>query len=300
MSKKSKKIVRAITPPTPIPPAPKQDDVIILAKGETKYSCPFDSKELWVVNDVMLDEKFQSQECTLTFRFDPTTHEFAERMKAKAPIISWQEYADIKYPLDEIIEEFGTEYLSNTISYMIAYAIYMKKPVVRLYGVDAPYGGIYEIERSGIEYWIGRATERGTKIIPCEGSHLLRTIQGSIYGTGREGQIQLYFAERLIINNTLPLLGTYEEMDACNLARWIVMPKEQECKEWGIQILRMPNGQVQYKCPKEFAVKMWMPNETWEWMYNYYRELDKAGKLPVEASTIYRKLVLLTEGGEQY
>ena len=297
MSKKAKQIERVKNTP---PPPPKQDDVIILAKGETKYTCPFDAEETWVVNDVMLDPKFEKESCTLTFRFDPTTPEFAKRMKTKAPIISWQPYADIKYPLDEIIEEFGTEYFSNTISYMIAYAIYKKIPQVRLYGVDAPYGGIYDIERSGIEYWMGRAAERGTKIIPCEGSHLLRPIQGSIYGTGREGQIQLYFAERLIINNTLPLKGHFREMDACNLARFIVMPKDQECKENGVKILRNPNGQVQYQCGKEFATKVWMPLETWEWMYKYYKGLDEKGELPVEATTIYKKLVLLTEGGEQY
>ena len=230
MSKKAKRIERDL-----IPPPPKQDDVIILAKGETKHTCPFDAKETWVVNDVMLDPVFEGKSCTLTFRFDPTTPEFAKQMRTKAPIISWQPYADIRYPLDEIIEEFGTEYFSNTISYMIAYAIYKKIPQVRLYGVDAPYGGIYDIERSGIEYWMGRAAERGTKIIPCEGSHLLRPIQGSIYGTGREGQIQLYFAERLIINNTLPLRGHFREMDASHLARFIIMPKEQECKEYGVK-----------------------------------------------------------------
>jgi len=299
VSTKSKRIARGEV--APLAPTPKQDDVILLAKGETKYICPFDAKELWAVNDVLLDEKFKGQTGNLTFRFDPTTPEFAERMRAKAPIISWQNYADIKYPLDEIIKEFGTEYFSNTISYMIAYAIYMKVPQVRLYGVDAPYGGIYDIERSGIEYWIGRAAERGIKIIPSEGSHLLRTIQGSIYGTGREGQIQLYFAERFIINNTLPLVGRFVDMDACNLARWILMPKEHECKEFKVTIEKnITSGQVKYQVGREFAQKMWLPMETWEWMYKYYKGLEEQGKLPVEATTIYKKLVLLTEGGEQY
>lgn len=285
-------------------------DVILLAKGETRFLCPFDAEEVWGVNDVGSDPKFKEQRDTegnitapakkihRIFRFDPTPPALLDEMKAIAPITSWQDYADVKYPIDEITKEFNTEYLSNTISYMIAYAIHTGVKKLRLYGVDAPYGGIYDIERSGIEYWIGRAEGRGMKIIPSAGSHLLRTITGTLYGKGREGNIPLYFAERLILMNVIPLQGHYEDMDKSFLVRWLVTPKERECKQYGIQVQKQPNGVVNYHCPNEFASDVWMPKESWEYIYKCLKQREAEGKLPVEAVTIYKKLVKLTEGGE--
>ena len=275
------------------------NDVILLAKGETRYLCPFDSEEVWGVNDIGSDPKFEGKKIHKIFRFDPTDSRLLAEMKAIAPIVSWQSYHDIRYPLDKILKEFNTEYISNTISYMIAYAIYTGVKQLRLYGVDAPYGGIYEIERSGIEYWIGRAEERGLRVVVSKGSHLLRTITGSIYGKPREGNIPLYFAERLILRNVLPKEGNYEDMEKCSLARWLIEPKERECKEFGVEIMRMANGSLAYKVGKEFANEIWMPKETWDYIASELIKLEKAGKLPAEATTIYKKLVKLPEGGER-
>ena len=274
-------------------------DVILLAKGESRVLCPFDAEEVWCVNDVGNDELFKDKKVHKIFRFDDTTPEFLARIKEKgAPIISWREYADIQYPLEEIQKLFKTTYLNNTIAYMIAYAAYTRVKKLRLFGVDAPYGGIYEVERSGVEYWIGRAQERGMEVIPCEGSHLLRTITGELYGKPREGNIQLYFGERLNLLNILPLSGTYKEMELASLARWLIIPKQRECKDHEIQIQKSPNGAISYHCPKEFAAKVWLKEECWEYVTDIMKKLDKAGKLPVDAVTIYRKMILLAEGSD--
>jgi len=274
------------------------DDVILLAKGETRFLCPFDADEVWAVNDVGSDPQFKGKKIDKIFRFDPTNTSLLKEMKDVAPIVSWQYYADIKYPIEEITKEFKTEYLCNTISYMIAYAIYTGIKQIRLFGVDAPYGGIYEIERSGIEYWIGRATERGVKVIPCKGSHLLRTITGKLYGKPREGEIPLYFAERLTLMNTLPRLGSYRDMEKCSLARWMVNPKEKECQEHGVEIQKMPNG-FSYRCKQEFASDVWLPKVVWDYIADYLKALDDKNELPVEAVTIYKKLVELPKGGDK-
>jgi hypothetical protein len=274
------------------------NDVILLAKGETRALCPFDAEEVWGVNDVGSDPQFKDKKIHKIFRFDPTDSKLLAEMRKVAPIVSWHPYADIHYPIEEIQKEFDTSYLANSISYMIAYAIYIGVKQLRLFGVDAPYGGIYEIERSGIEYWVGRAAERGTKVIPSKGSHLLRTITGKLYGKPREGNIPLYFAERLILMNALPVKGYGAEMEKCSLARWLIVPKERECKEYGVEMIRNSNGSVGWKVKQEFASDIWMPQATWEYVADELKKLADKGELPVEAATVYKKLVLLPGGYE--
>ena len=319
------------------------NDVILLAKGETRVLCTWDAEEVWGVNDIGSDPLWATQwaespqnkrlnelvkikssvvsgvpmdeidkEMTALgelqknfrkihkiFRFDPTDDGLLGEMKRVAPIVSWQNYADIRYPLDQIMKKFNTEYLANTISYMIAYAIYTGVKKLRLFGVDAPYGGIYDIERSGIEYWIGRANEAGMEVIPSKGSHLLRTITGKLYGNDREGKIPLYFGERLMLMNTLPIKGRYQDMDKASLVRWLVEPKTRECEIHGVQMQKQPNGIINYNCTKEFAADIWMPKESWDFIEAHLRNLESKGELPIGAATIYKKLVLLPEGGER-
>ena len=233
------------------------------------------------------------------FRFDDTDPKFLAEMRRQGPIVSWREYADIKYPIDEIKAEFKTNYFSNTISYMIAYAIYTGVKQIRFYGVDAPYGGIYETERSGIEYRLGRAEDRGMKCVPGPSSHLLITMSGNLYGETREGPIPLYFGERLVLLNLLPLVGNFQDMDKCALARWFLTPKHRECKEHNVKLTKLANGQMGYECPQEFAERVWMTKESWEFVANHLRKLNNEDKLPVDAATVYKKMVLLPEGGER-
>jgi len=277
------------------------NDVIILAKGEGRVHCPFDAEEVWVVNDAGLDPCFKDRKVKIdkVFRFDDTDLQFLADMRQQGPIISWREYADIKYPIEEIKKEFKTNYFSNTISYMIAYAIYTGVKQLRFFGVDAPYGGIYETERSGIEYWLGRAEDRGVKCIPGPSSHLLLTMSGNLYGETREGKVPLYFGERLVLLNLLPLKGTYREMDKCALARWFLTPKQRECKLHNVKLTKLANGQYGYECPQEFAERIWMTEEAWSFVAEHLRKLDKEGTLPVDAATVYKKMVLLPEGGER-
>jgi len=66
------------------------------------------------------------------------------------------------YPLKEIIEKYKSSFFTNTISYMIAYAILKKYTSIKIYGVDMDAGGEYSFERPSVTYWIGYA--RGLSI----------------------------------------------------------------------------------------------------------------------------------------
>ena len=67
--------------------------------------------------------------------------DYMDKLKAsKIPIMMVQKFDDIPmseaYPLDAIIKELDTDYFTNSISYMVAYAIYLGYEEIHLYGVD--------------------------------------------------------------------------------------------------------------------------------------------------------------------
>ena len=268
------------------------EDIIILAWGQSRWRCPFDADEVWGINNVWTFKELKNKRFDKIFAFDPWPEFNIREMKKIAPIVSWRDYADIKYPLEEIKAEFKTSYFTNTIAYMIAYAIFLKIPLVRLYGVDAPYGSKYAIDKSGVEYWIGRGIERGTEVIPCEGSHLLRTITGEEYGGEREGRVQLYFQERLNLASILPQKGHYQEISDANIARDVILPREFEAKEYGIEAHPCPDGGIRYTCDKEFAKDIVLPKEIWEYIAGILKDLEGKGELSSSALSLYEKLVL--------
>lgn len=66
------------------------------------------------------------------------------------------------YTLEEIITKYNSRFFTNSISYMIAYAIYHGFKKIDLYGVDMDGNGEYSFERPSVTYWIGFA--RGLSI----------------------------------------------------------------------------------------------------------------------------------------
>lgn len=70
------------------------------------------------------------------------------------------------YPIEEVVEYFDTKYFNNTISYMIAYALY-KHPTMTelaLIGVDMAGDGEYAHQRPCCEFYLGYARARGVQI----------------------------------------------------------------------------------------------------------------------------------------
>ena len=86
------------------------------------------------------------------------------------------------YPLKRIIKKFGTDYFTDTMCYMIAYAIDKGYRKIRLYGVDMMDRDEFKYEKYGIEYWIGFARGRGIEVTISEGSLLLQNPSGFPFG----------------------------------------------------------------------------------------------------------------------
>lgn len=169
------------------------NEIIILGAGPSASECNYD-KEVWGVNTVI---RFTRRRIDKLFffdnlaTFDPNVMSIEDLLNRNTEYISTPANAMYAaklgipvtvYPLEEVVNTFGTSYFSNSISYMIAYA--MLKGVTRmdLYGVDHLTGRSYLSERAGVEYWLGRAEQLGIEVNVALGSAVLRTMDGKMYG----------------------------------------------------------------------------------------------------------------------
>lgn len=177
-------------------------ELIILAMGPTRTQCPFDA-ETWGVNNGYkqvrelgghLDKLFlahcQTQDAEGNDLFD-----WDEINSLGIDVINTHRVKGLKsrlFPMKRIKEKFGSDYFSDTICYMLAYAIDQATSVnplklrypfrIRLYGADMHTTDEYATEKGGIEHWLGFARGLGIKIDISDGSTLLRTTTGKPYG----------------------------------------------------------------------------------------------------------------------
>ena len=232
------------------------------------------------------------------FAFDEALEQgYTDGMKRFAPIMSWQKYADIPFPLEEVIARFGTRYFTNTVSYMLAYAIFLKIPIIKIYGVDTSFGAPYAQENRGVEYWLGRAEEGGVTVINHPESHLLRTISGAIYGDLDHCNMMLHLNERINLINILPREGSYSDVLKAQNAWWVLFPKEDEAKAHNVQVQKLPDGSLNFQCATEYLSDVHMPPETWQFLRDLLVKMEKTGHLPFAAITAYEKLILAKPPG---
>ena len=276
---------------------PKLKSVTILGKSQSGAACPFDTDEVWGVNNVAEHPEYQGKKFHKLFAFDILPPEYTNGMKKYAPICSWQDYGDIPFPINEMIAEFKTRYFTNTVAYMIAYCAYLRIPKVYIYGVDVSFGAAYAQENRGVEYWIGRAQERGCEIIVPEQSQLLRTISGAMYGDRDHCNVMLYLHERINLLNILPNRGDYSGCLKAQNAWWVLFPKEDEAKANEVKVSRDPNGAMSFQCTREFLSDIHMPPETWQFIRDRLKELEQKGELPFGALSAYEKLILSKPDG---
>lgn len=86
---------------------------------------------------------------------------------------AWEEYpAAQEMPIEDVINDLGTSYFNNTVSWAIAWALHHKPAVLKLFGADFSYGDNAHKAESGrgsVEYLLGIAHARGVKVeVPVE------------------------------------------------------------------------------------------------------------------------------------
>lgn len=107
----------------------------------------------------------------------------------------------VKYPLDEITDLFtkkgynGAKYFTNSISYMIALAIYEGFKEIHVYGVDMAQQSEYSHQRPSCEYFLALAEGMGIKVHLPENSDLIKT--GALYGYADDNQMRIKMKYRI-------------------------------------------------------------------------------------------------------
>ena len=196
-------------------------ELIILGMGASRRLCPFDRRDIpiWSCNTGYTQIAEMNGYVTKIFMsHEQHTKQIGEKdgkpvygnaynlgvmnnlAKHGVQILNIHRIKKLKmslYPLKRIDRKFKANgFFSNTISYMLAYAIDKSTKVVngriilhdkgfekiKIYGVDMLTKDEYELEKGGIEYWIGYARGLGIEVEPCEGTALCKTCTGKPYG----------------------------------------------------------------------------------------------------------------------
>lgn len=162
--------------------------VIILGCGQSRVLCPWDD-EVWAVNNAYkqwgryVNKIFLVHKQVLQSDGSPMFN-WEDMNKSGAEIISLWEIPGLNakpYPYERIFEY--SNYMTNTICYMMAYAIDQGYEKIRLYGVDMKEGGEYYLEKAGLEFWLGVCKGKGIEFYIAPGSTLLKTPSGVPYAT---------------------------------------------------------------------------------------------------------------------
>lgn len=99
-----------------------------------------------------------------------------------------EKYKDVavEYPLQDVIDNLGVAYFNSTVSYAVAYAMHIGVKAISLYGIDFSYEDrdrhLVEKGRACVEFWLGRAKERGIAIGIAPSSTLMDSNCRKLYG----------------------------------------------------------------------------------------------------------------------
>ena len=90
--------------------------------------------------------------------------------KMDIPLVAPYKYLEIPkseaFPLEEVEKTFGrgVMYFSNTIAFMICYALLKGAKEIELFGVNQAGSHEYHEERGSVEFWLGIAIGLGVKV----------------------------------------------------------------------------------------------------------------------------------------
>jgi hypothetical protein len=119
----------------------------------------------------------------------------------------------IAYPKKEIEDKYGSKYFLCSMSYMVALAMYMGYEEIEFFEINMLMDDDL-VQKSNLEYWIGRAEGAGIKVIIHDTCDLLKCAKSYGYeavntlGVGIE---KLYNAKKENMISTLNLAKMYTE-----------------------------------------------------------------------------------------
>ena len=167
----------------------KKDKVAIIGFTTHKRLAPYDddSFEIWGINDLYSDKDIKRWD--RWFQIHHPEHYkgssgrasvpemYAEYAKWDCPVYMWQKDDSVpnsvEFPFRDIMDKYGN-YFNNTISWLVAFAMYEGFKEIHLYGVDMQHSTEYSHQRPSCEYFIGLARGLGIKVVIPNESSLLK------------------------------------------------------------------------------------------------------------------------------
>ena len=229
-------------------------ECIILGCGATHAECKYHC-ETWGVNGTfyiakrldklfMTDEPSEVQACYYDmeqiYAADKRTLEHNGRGLTFVFPIAYPKFQDLGipieiYPVEEIVKSFKTSFFSNSIAYMLAYALYKGYDKIWFFGIDMLTSSTYVQEKGGVEFWMGVANGMSKERIaqglpPIE---IINTI-GSATGKTYNGKMYGYYGQ---LESEAMKEGLFAPWDMVRVAKegdeqdeWIKDPMSQEFK----------------------------------------------------------------------
>lgn len=165
---------------------------IVGTSDTTRHMAPVDdpSWEIWTLNDMgpllsRIDRLFELHSAAILERdAKDLEHEFAWFKANDSVPVYMAEPLDwipctVEFPTQALVKEFG-DYFTNSVSWMMALAIYEGVEAIGLWGVDMAHGTEYAAQRPSCEYFIGLARGRGIDVYIPPQSDLLKCAE--LYG----------------------------------------------------------------------------------------------------------------------
>ena len=183
-------------------------ELIILGQGPTRVECKYHC-ETWGVNGgYVFAERLDKLFMCDTLEGEILTEEYnvEKLLEFKGTLVLPKPFPVFDglnipveiYPIDEVLAKFPTRFFSNTIAYMMAYALLHTKTIqesndpmpkvvegykkIWFYGMDMMSNSSYMQEKGGVEYWMGVALGMGVELTNTNGSATGKTWDGKMYG----------------------------------------------------------------------------------------------------------------------
>ncbi len=141
--------------------------IIIIGKGPGWKDAPADG-ETWGVNSLVLRRPvklaFQMHDLDKDISSDSIAKQVAEINRLGIPVITAKKYKFLPTAIPFPIDEMPSKYFTNSIAYMVAYAIYRGATELDLYGVSFFLKHEFLTERPCVEFWIGQAIAKGITV----------------------------------------------------------------------------------------------------------------------------------------
>ena len=183
------------------PPSKKREKVCIIGFAPSYSDAPWgrsDEYEYWTLNEFYrcmpnikncsIDRWFEIHDRDSESKVNPEYQAFLK--SCPVPLYMWRHFDDLPnslpFPKDEIMNWLedkgflGSGYFTNSISWMLAFAMMEGFKHVELWGIDMSNLEEYGWQKPSVEYFVGLAEGMGIKIHIPSTSELLKCAQ--LYG----------------------------------------------------------------------------------------------------------------------